>query len=63
MSQREPGIQEALLTQLAETWAAAPDLRLAQLLCVVIGGKEPCPTIFYEEDSALLEKLEAFLRS
>ena len=38
-------------------------MRLGQLVVVAAGPKEPCPEIFYVEDEALLESLQAYANS
>jgi len=57
MSEREPGVQAAVLAELAEAWKRNPRLRLCQLLVNVIAPETSCPELFYIEDGQLLEKL------
>ncbi|AMO56231.1 hypothetical protein GZ77_05310 [Endozoicomonas montiporae] len=58
MSQKEPGLEQELLDELLKTWQENPNQRLTQLLVNVIAPREPCPGIFYVEDSRLIELLK-----
>ena len=57
MSQVEPKIAKELLETIEKVWAKYPDLRLTQLLVNVINPSEPCPEIYYVNDSKLVELL------
>lgn len=59
MSEREPELQDAVLSALAEVWAENPRLRLCQFLINAIAPETQCPEVYYVEDSQLLEKLES----
>lgn len=57
---RDPGRIDVVLQALRGTWQRNPDLRLGQIVVGALRPKEPCPEIFYAEDEALLEALEAY---
>jgi len=57
MSEKEPGIEEEVITAIRQAWAKHPKLRLSQLLVNVIAPTEPCPEIFSIEDSQLIKGL------
>jgi uncharacterized protein YihD (DUF1040 family) len=61
MSQVEPNSAKELLETIEKAWDKYPDLRLSQLLVNAIKPSEPCPEIYYLEDSQLLKKLEHFM--
>jgi hypothetical protein len=60
MSEKEPNIESDALESLMKTWASFPKMRLGQLIMNVVRPKDPCPEIFYEEDSELIKKLKHF---
>ncbi len=60
MSEKEPNIEEDMLQAIMDAWAENPNLRLGQLLMNVVSPKEPCPGIFYIEDSKLIDLLVDF---
>ena len=59
MVMRDPERINVILHRLGEAWKRNPDYRLGQLLVNVVRPSEPCPQIFYFEDTELLERLEA----
>lgn len=62
MSEKEPGLEAEILAQLEIAWSSYPKQRLCQLLYNIVQPGEPCPGLFYEEDSRLLEKLKTLNR-
>ncbi len=59
MSQKEPGLEQDVLTALKETWEKYPELRLSQLIINAISPTKP-EHMFYLEDSKLLALLNDF---
>jgi hypothetical protein len=57
---RDPARIDRILNLVKEVWQKSPDLRLGQLIVGAIRPKEPCPQIFYAEDSALEQQLVAY---
>ncbi|MBA4190121.1 MAG: hypothetical protein C0467_19225 [Planctomycetaceae bacterium] len=55
---RDPARIEPILELIRKVWSASPDLRLSQLLVTVIRPTEPCPQVFYFEDTELLKRLQ-----
>ena len=53
---RDPERIDRILNQIREVWEKVPDWRLGQLVVNAIEPKQPCPEIFFLEDSRL-EKL------
>jgi hypothetical protein len=49
-----------MIERLREIWHASPDMRLGQLLVNVIRPNEPCPQIFYAEDTNTEAKLTKY---
>ncbi|MGD2150083.1 MAG: hypothetical protein PVF99_05695 [Desulfobacterales bacterium] len=60
MSEKEPNIEIDVIEVLIKTWASFPKMRLGQLIMNVVRPKDPCPEIFYIEDSELIKKLKHF---
>jgi len=60
MSEKEPNIEEEVLSTLLETWSKFPKLRLTQIIVNAIAPSKPCPEIFYVEDSQLIKKLKKY---
>lgn len=54
---RDPNRIDRMIEMLWELWKAQPDLRLGQLLVNVIRPGEPCPRVFYAEDTDTEAKL------
>ena len=54
---RDPARIDRMVEMLRLLWHAQPDLRLGQLLVNVIRPGEPCPRIFYAEDTDTEAKL------
>ncbi|QDU43510.1 hypothetical protein Mal52_19860 [Symmachiella dynata] len=50
---RDPERIDRVLNSIREAWIETPDWRLGQLLVNAIKPSEPCPEIFYIEDSKL----------
>jgi hypothetical protein len=57
MSEKEPHIENDVLEALMDAWARYPAMRLGQLIVNVVRPENPCPEIFYIEDSQLIKKL------
>jgi hypothetical protein len=58
---RDPARIDRMIVMLWELWKAQPDLRLGQLLVNVIRPGEPCPRVFYAEDTDTEAKLAEYL--
>ena len=58
---RDPGRLDEILIDLKQVWEANPDLRLGQLLVNLARPTEPCPELFYLEDSKLHEAVRRAL--
>lgn len=56
---RKPERIEPFLDALKEIWLCCPDLRFGQLVVNVLRPLETMPSLFYLEDDAALEKVEA----
>lgn len=54
---RDPARIDRILDQLRTAWTASPDMRLGQLLVVLLRPTEPCPQVFYAEDTVLESRL------
>ena len=54
---RDPARIDGMLEVIRHAWMRYPDLRLGQLLVNAVRPSEPCPEVFYVEDSSLLQKL------
>lgn len=54
---RDPARIDRILDRLRTAWTASPDMRLGQLLVVLLRPTEPCPQVFYAEDSVLEARL------
>lgn len=61
MSQAEPNTNKIMLETIEKVWLKYPELRLTQLLVNVIMPSEPCPDIFYIEDSKLIKLFNEFI--
>ncbi|QJW96151.1 hypothetical protein [Frigoriglobus tundricola] len=57
---RDPTRLDRMIERLRELWHAQPDMRLGQLLVNVIRPGEPCPRIFYAEDTDTETKLAKY---
>lgn len=55
---RDPARIEPILELIRKVWSADPDLRLTQLLVNLIPITQPCPQVFYFEDTELLKRLQ-----
>jgi hypothetical protein len=51
---------DRIVEKLREVWKANPDLRLGQLLVNVIRPSQPCPQVFYPEDTVIENGLEKY---
>jgi hypothetical protein len=60
MSEREPHIENDVIEALVEAWSRYPAMRLGQLIVNVVRPENPCPEIFYIEDSQLIKKLRKY---
>ena len=58
---RDPARIDQILAEIRRIWVQYPDYRLAQLLVNLIHPIEPCPQVFYFEDSELLKRLQTYL--
>src|SRR5437764_11905452 len=58
---RDPNRIDRMIEMLWELWKAQPDMRLGQLLVNVIRPGEPCPRVFYAEDTDTEKKLAKYL--
>jgi hypothetical protein len=54
---RDPARIDRMIEKLWALWKTQPDMRLGQLLVSVIRPGEPCPRIFYAEDTDTEAKL------
>lgn len=54
---RDPKRIESVLDQIREIWEQVPDWRLGQLIVNAVKPGEPCPEVFYIEDTKLEHKL------
>jgi hypothetical protein len=54
---RDPARIDRILDRLRTVWKAQPDMRLGQLLVVLLRPREPCPQVFSAEDTILEERL------
>lgn len=57
---RDPSRIKEILAVLEKIWSANPDLRLGQIIVNATQSKEPCPEVFYLEDSKLLARLNEY---
>jgi len=60
MSQKEPNIEQEVIDTIMKVWKKYPSLRLTQLIVNAIEVKNPCPDVFYVEDSDLINLLNNF---
>ncbi|MBO9872819.1 MULTISPECIES: hypothetical protein [Xanthomonas] len=51
---RDPERIDGVLAGVKEAWQRDPDLRLGQLMMIVVKPELPCREMFYIEDDALL---------
>ena len=56
---RDPARIDLIIEKLRNLWKANPDLRLGQLLVNLIRPQEPCPQVFYFEDTDLLKRFSS----
>lgn len=54
---RDPDRIDEMLGLIREIWVSNPDLRLGQLIVGATAPKQPCPEVFYIEDSELQKRL------
>lgn len=54
---RDPARIDRILDRLRTAWMASPDMRLGQLLVVLLHPREPSPEVFYAEDTVLEARL------
>lgn len=55
---RDPALIDQMIEVLWETWRRNPDMRPGQLIMVAVRPSEPCPEVFYIEDTVLARRLE-----
>lgn len=55
---RDPARIDVLLNAIREYWKSNPDLRLSQIIVNLVPMQNPCPDIFYYEDTELLKSLQ-----
>jgi len=60
MSEVEPDIEKEVVEAIREAWERHPNMRLTQLIFNAIPTTEPCPQVFYVEDSKLIELLNKY---
>lgn len=60
---RDPARIDQILELLREVWTRSPDLRLGQLIVNAVRPQEPCPEVFYIEDTVLARRLEGMLKA
>lgn len=58
---RDPARIDRVIEKLRDLWKLQPDMRLGQLLVNVIRPSQPCPQIFYAEDTDTEQKLTQYL--
>jgi len=54
---RDPARIESMLNQIRELWETVPDMRLGQLIVNAVRPSEPCPDVFYIEDTVLQHRI------
>ena len=57
---RDPNRIDRIIEKLWATWKTQPDMRLGQLLVIVIRPSQPCPQIFGVEDTFTEKQLDKF---
>jgi hypothetical protein len=57
---RDPNRIDRIIEKLWALWKTQPDQRLGQLLVNVIRPSQPCPQIFYAEDTVTERQLDAY---
>ena len=57
---RDPDRIDRIIERLRQVWKTHPDLRLGQLLVNAIRPSQPCPQVFYPEDSLIENGLENY---
>jgi hypothetical protein len=57
---RDPARIDRIIEKLWALWKTQPDLRLGQLLVNVIRPSQPCPQVFYVEDTTTEKKLDGY---
>lgn len=58
---RDPARIDRMIEMLRQLWKLQPDTRLGQLVVNVIRPSEPCPRVFYAEDTDTETKLAQYL--
>lgn len=59
---RDPDRINTVLEKIRQLWLRDPDMRLGQLLIAAVRPKDPCPELFYIEESDLIEKLDEYFQ-
>ena len=57
---RDPNRIDAMLELIRKLWTQSPDLRLGQIVVGAVAPQEPCPEVFYIEDTELYSRLERY---
>jgi hypothetical protein len=57
---RDPNRIDCIIEKLRALWKTQPDMRLGQLLVNVIRPSQPCPQVFYVEDTFTEKQLDAY---
>ena len=60
MAEKEPHVEDDVLEALMEAGSMYPAMRLGQLIVNVVRPENPCPEIFYIEDSQLIKRLRKY---
>ena len=58
LTMRDPKRIDEILEVIRLVWTESPDLRLGQIIVGSVAPKQPCPEVFYIEDSELVIGLE-----
>lgn len=57
---RDPERIAPLLNAIKGIWESSPDLRLGQLIMILVRSKDPFPDLFYLEDDELEQKVREY---
>lgn len=57
---RDPNRIDRILEKLCAIWKTQPDMRLGQLLVNVLRPSQPCPQVFYAEDTFAEKQIDAY---
>lgn len=60
---RDPARIDRIIEKLRGVWKAQPDLRLGQLLVNAIRPSQPCPQVFFPEDTIIESGLDKYCGS